>query len=87
MDSANTTEIIQSIIVSHLKATKYLMIYIRMIINTMLPTLIINFQGLLKNQVYQVKEVVLMMMEPNVSLALVCSTFEDKKRELLKLKL
>lgn len=58
-----------------------------MIINTMLPTLIINFQGLLKNQVYQVKEVALMMMEPNVSLALVCSTFEGKKRKFLKLKL
>lgn len=57
-----------------------------MTINTMQPTLIINFQGLLKNQVYQVKEVDLMMMEVNVSLALVYSIFEDKKRKLLKLK-
>jgi len=58
-----------------------------MIINIMLPTLIINFQGLLKNQVYQVKEMPLMMMEPNVSLAFIFSTFEDKKRKLRKLKL
>jgi len=51
-----------------------------MIINTAWPTLIINFQDLLKNQVYQVKEVVLTMMEQNVSPVLVYSALEEKRR-------
>jgi len=58
-----------------------------MIINTAWPTLIINFQDLLKNQVYQVKEVVLTMMEQNVSPVLVYSALEEKRRKLARLKL
>jgi hypothetical protein len=46
----------------------------------------INFQGLLKNLVSQVKEVALMMMQPGAFLALVYSALEDKKRESPKLK-
>ena len=52
-----------------------------------LLTLIINLQGLLKNQVSQAKEVVLMTMQPNVFLVLVYSALEDKKRGSPKLKL
>ena len=89
MDLANTIEIIPSTIVFLLKVTKYLKIHIWMImkIKLKLLTLIINLQGLLKNQVSQAKEVVLMTMQPNVFLVLVYSALEDKKRESPKLKL
>ena len=52
-----------------------------------LLTLNINFQGLLKNRVSQAKEVVLMMTQLSVFLALVYLTLEDKKRESPKLKI
>jgi hypothetical protein len=52
-----------------------------------LLTLNINFQGLLKNRLSQAKEVVLMMMQLSVFLALVYLTLEDKKRESPKLKI
>jgi hypothetical protein len=89
MDLANTIEIIPSTIVFLLKVTRYLKIHIWMImkIKLKLLTLIINLQGLLKNQVSQAKEVVLMMMQPNVFLVLVYSALEDKKRGSPKLKL
>ena len=89
MDLANTIEIIPSTIVFLLKVTRYLKIHIWMImkIKLKLLTLIINLQGLLKNQVSQAKEVVLMTMQPNVFLVLVYSALEDKKRESPKLKL
>lgn len=89
MDLANTIEIIPSTIVFLLKVTRYLKIHIWMImkIKLKLLTLIINLQGLLKNQVSQAKEVVLMTMQPNVFLVLVYSALEDKKRGSPKLKL
>ena len=87
MDLVNTIGIIRLTIVFHSKVTKYQKINFRMIINTAWPTLIINFQDLLKNQVYQVKEVVLMMMEQNVSPVLVYSALEEKRRKLARLKL
>ncbi len=87
MDLVNTIGIIRLTIVFHSKVTKYQKINFRMIINTAWPTSIINFQDLLKNQVYQVKEVVLMMMEQNVSPVLVYSALEEKRRKLARLKL
>ena len=89
MDLANTIEIIPSTIVFLLKVTRYLKIHIWMImkIKLKLLTLIINLQGLLKNQVSQAKEVVLLTMQPNVFLVLVYSALEYKKRESPKLKL
>ena len=50
-------------------------------INLKLPIWKINCQGLLKNQVSQVKEVAMMMMQQGAFLALVYSVLEDKKRE------
>ena len=53
----------------------------------MLLIWIIDFQGLLKNQVSQVKVVGLMMMELSAFLVLVYLALEDKKKESLKLRL
>jgi hypothetical protein len=89
MDLVSTMAIIESMIAFHLKVIKYQKIHIKMImkINLMLLIWIIDFQGLLKNQVSQVKVVGLMMMELSAFLVLVYLALEDKKKESLKLRL
>jgi hypothetical protein len=89
MDLVSTMAIIESTIAFHLKVTKYQKIHIKMImkINLMLLIWIIDFQGLLKNQVSQVKVVGLMMMELSAFLVLVYLALEDKKKESPKLRL
>jgi len=83
MDLVSTMAIIESMIAFHLKVIKYQKIRIKMImkINLMLLIWIIDFQGLLKNQVSQVKVVGLMMMELSAFLVLVYLALEDKKKE------
>jgi hypothetical protein len=83
MDLVSTMAIIESTIAFHLKVAKYQKIHIKMImkINLMLLIWIIDFQGLLKNQVSQVKVVGLMMMELSAFLVLVYLALEDKKKE------
>ena len=83
MDLVSTMAIIESTIAFHLKVTKYQKIHIKMImkINLMLLIWIIDFQGLLKNQVSQVKVVGLMMMELSAFLVLVYLALEDKRKE------
>ena len=83
MDLVSTMAIIESTIAFHLKVIKYQKIHIKMImkINLMLLIWIIDFQGLLKNQVSQVKVVGLMMMELSAFLVLVYLALEDKRKE------